>query len=242
MSIIEKNFSARASTYDKVVRMQPLIAARLAAKLQGRPARILEIGCGTGALSIHLFRQFPDAEVILTDISVPMLAACKEKLNNRGLYKIMDGEHPDVSLGHFDLITSNLAMQWFCNVSEAIRGLTQLLLPGGQLAFSLLGTKSFQEWSCLLEKYGLQSGLHTYPDVASFPWPAGLEGYVEEEFETEKHESSVAFLRTLKRMGAGAPRPGYKPLSVGELRRPLLASKNSFTVTYHILYGFLTVG
>ena len=241
MSLVKENFSNGAMIYDKVARIQPLVAARLAGKLHASPARILEIGCGTGGLSIHLSRRFPDAEIVLTDISAPMLEVCKEKLGGKGVFKIMDGERPDISLGHFDLITSSLAMQWFNDLPEALYRLAQLLTPGGQLAFSTLGKKNFQEWHDLLLRFNLKSGLHQYPDAMKFPWPVGLEGDVEEEFKAEHHESGAAFLKTLKEMGAGAPRLGYKPSSALNLRRPLLASANGFVVTYHILYGFLMV-
>ena len=96
MSAINKNFSSGAAKYDNVAYIQPLVAARLAAKIDGGPRRILEIGCGTGALSLHLAKIFPDAELILTDISLPMLEICKAKLNGRGQILSRGGyaQHP----------------------------------------------------------------------------------------------------------------------------------------------------
>jgi malonyl-CoA O-methyltransferase len=235
---IERNFSSSAVVYDRVVRIQPLIAERLAKRLCGEPMRILEIGCGTGALSIHLAKKFPEAELVLTDISPSMLDVCKEKLRGRGVFRVMDGEQPDPSLGYFDLITSSMAMQWFSDLPGGIRRLSRLLTPSGCLDFSTLGNKNFDEWQNLLLKHNLPSGLHQYPDAASFQWPAGVTGRIEEEFIAEDHASGTAFLRTLKAMGAASPRADYKPLSALELKNMLLKTSTGFVATYHILYCF----
>ena len=186
MNTVKDTFSAGASAYDRVARIQPLVAARLAASLDCKPARILEIGCGTGVLSSHLRSTFPDAELILTDISPSMLEICKRKLKGNGIFRVMNGERPDTDLGLFDLIISNLAMQWFEDMPGGIDRLSKLLAPGGRFSFSTLGEKNFTEWRALLETRNLPSGLHLYPDIASFPWPGDMLGRVEEEFIIEK--------------------------------------------------------
>lgn len=241
MSIVVKNFSANAAAYDSAARVQPLVAARLAAKLQGNPARILEIGCGTGGLSVHLARLFPDAELVLTDIAAPMLEVCRQRLGDRASFKLMDGEKPDVDLGRFELIVSSLAMQWFDDLPGSIQRLAQMLRPGGQLAFTILGGRNFLEWRELLNRCGADPGLHDYPDASAFPWPKGMAGHIEEEFLKESHASSRAFLKSLKAIGASAPRVGYEPLPQVKMRHLLAASASGFTATYHVLYGSLIV-
>lgn len=240
MSIVVKNFSARAAAYDSAARVQPLVAARLAAKLQGNPSRILEIGCGTGGLSVHLVRLFPDAELVLTDIAAPMLKLCRKCVGERALYKLMDGERPEAELGRFDLIVSSLAMQWFDDLSGSIHRLARMLKPGGRLVFTTLGSENFPEWRTLLEAYGAGLGLHDYPAAKAFPWPSGLAGEVEEEFLQETHASGADFLKSLKAIGAGAPRAGHEPISQVKMRHLLAATADGFTATYHILYGSLT--
>lgn len=241
MSLVEKSFSCAVNVYDQIAWIQPLVAARLATRLQGNPSRILEVGCGTGALSIHLKKRFPEAELVFTDISLSMLELCKAKLNGAGVFKVMDGERPDPSLGHFDLITSSLAFQWFEDLPEAIRLLSKQLLPGGKIQFSTLGKENFQEWQGLLKKHDLPSGLQLYPGVKTFPWPMGTLGKVEEEFITEDHDSGAAFLKALKLIGAGTPRRGYQPLKPEAIKRLLLETSQGFQATYHILYGYFTI-
>lgn len=239
MSRIAKNFSAQASNYDEAVFVQPLVAAHLAERLQGRPARILEIGCGTGGLSAHLAEKFPGAELVLTDISASMLNLCEERIGKMAHFHVMDGAHPDAGLGQFDLIASSLAMQWFEDLQGGISNLLALLKPGGVLGFAVLGEKNFKEWQDLLAESGIQSGLHAYPSMENFLWPEGYEGRLEEEFIAVPHANGQAFLKSLKRIGAGAPRAGYSPLPPSSIKHLLAQSSGGFTATYHVLYGML---
>lgn len=241
MSVVAKSFSAAALTYDDQARIQPLVAAKLAAKLGGKPARILEIGCGTGGLSLHLARLFSDAELVVTDIALPMLDLCQQRLGKRASFRLMNGEWPAAELGKFDLIVSSLAMQWFDDLPGSISRLANMLKPGGRLAFAILGRENFPEWRALLAEHNAEAGIHEYHDAASFPWPAGYTGEIEEELIKESHISGVAFLKALKAIGAGMPRAEHEPISPVKMRRILAASADGFAVTYHILYGNLTV-
>lgn len=240
MSGVIKNFSAHAASYDKAACVQPIIAAKLASKLNGNPSRILEIGCGTGGLSIHLAQLFPDAELILTDIAAPMLRVCEQRLSGKAALRLMNGENPDVELGQFDLIVSSMAMQWFNDLPLALSRLARMLKPGGQLAFATLGNGNFPEWRALLDKHDAGVGLHDYPSVDAFPWPIGTTGHIEEECLKEEHRNGAAFLKSLRAIGAAAPRMGYKPLPPEKMRRLLIATSKGFAVTYHVLYGSLT--
>lgn len=48
---------------------ETLIRRRLINAVQGKPKRILDMGCGTGSMTILLKQAFPDAEVIGIDLS-----------------------------------------------------------------------------------------------------------------------------------------------------------------------------
>ena len=74
---IEKQFNMAAEEYDVdrrrsipcyddfYINTTELIAADIDA-----PERIIDLGAGTGLLSEHWYRHFPDAEYILTDIAL----------------------------------------------------------------------------------------------------------------------------------------------------------------------------
>jgi len=240
-SRIATAFTRQAAAYDNVAAVQREVARRLARRIVNRlpapPARILEIGCGTGLLSAELAAAFPGARLLLTDISPAMLDRCRARLGERAEYRVLDGEHPEEVKEKFDLIASSLAMQWFSDLPGALTRLSGLLAPDGRLCFATLGARSFTEWRAAHAALGLHCGVHDYPEAAPFPWPPGVTGAFAEEFLTEQHASGQAFARALKTLGAGEPASGHRPLPAGAFRKVLHALHGGFAVTYHVLYG-----
>ncbi len=230
-------FDSQAAHYDEVAQVQAQVAARLAARLGGAPARILEIGCGTGFLSQHLAQLFPAAQLVLTDISAPMLAQARQKLGAGPQYRVMDGQYPDLALGQFDLITASLAFQWFDDLQGALARLGQQLAPGGVLAFATLGAESFADWRAAHAQTGRPSGLRDYVRAEAFPWPPGHEGQLAVEMIEEPHASGLAFLRSVKRLGAAASPASHRPIGAGSLRALLRRFEHGYTARYQILYG-----
>lgn len=241
MSLIADRFSAAAQNYDAVVQVQPLVAAHLAARLSGIPRRILEIGCGTGGLSAHLVRLYPESELVLSDISPAMLALCQGNIGTGPVYRCCDAMQLDADIGRFDLIVSSLALQWVQDLPACLQHLASHLNQGGRLAFAVLGQQNFKEWRQLLKESGLEAGLHAYPSAENFPWPAPYHGHIEQEFLREHHKNAAAFLKSLKQIGAGSARPDHKPLSHSQMRRVLQNADSGFSVSYHILYGSLAL-
>ena len=236
-------FSARAADYDHVAGVQRQVAhrlaARIAAALSAPPKCILEIGCGTGLLSAHLASLYPQADLLLTDISPVMLERARIRLGSRASYRHMDGEAPDPALGRFDLIASSLALQWFTDLRGGIARLADLLIPGGKFVFATLGAESFAEWRAAHEALGLRPGLHPYPPVDSFPWPEHRAGTMEVETIRDHHADGHAFVRSLKNLGAGQPAPGHKPLTPAQFRRVLKPFQAGCTASYQVVYGML---
>lgn len=83
--------------------------------------RILELGCGTGELSLKILNQFPDAEIIALDYSPRMLELAHSKIVNAGYESRWTGieadfgawaNHPEkLPVGtDFDACVSSLAI------------------------------------------------------------------------------------------------------------------------------------
>ncbi len=240
---IARAFSVGAARYDAVAPVQRLVAARLAARVAARglaPRRILEIGCGTGMLSAALAAVFPEARMLLTDVSPAMLARCRARLGERPEYHdymVLDGEHPAAAGGGFDLIVSSLAMQWFGDLRGGLARLAACLAPGGRMMFATLGEGNFAEWAAAHAALGLACGMPAYPALGALPWPEGRAHAGAEEFIRQPYASGAEFARSLKALGAGEPAPGYRPLPPGAFRRVLESLQGGFEVTYHVLYG-----
>ncbi len=237
-----KGFDEQAAVYDSVAHVQAQVVLRLAARLEGSPQRILEIGCGTGLLSAHLAARFPQAELVLTDIAPQMLAQAQLRLGARAAYHIMDGQWPDEALGEFDLIVSSLAFQWFDDLGGALERLGNMLAPRGVLAFATLGSKTFAEWRRAHEEMGLPCGLRDYVGAENFPWPVGYGCRFEAAFIEERHADARGFIRGMKELGAGVSPPAHRPLGAGRFRALLARFSTGFTARYEVIYAEMRRG
>jgi malonyl-CoA O-methyltransferase len=153
----------------------------------------------------------------MTDIAPAMVARAKARFagNPRVGVAVMDGEHP-TGAARYDLICSSLAMQWFVDLPAAIGRLRDRLAPGGLLAFATLADGSFAEWRAALGDR--TAGTPDYPtaaDLGALGLTVAIENHV------IAHDDARHFLRTLKQIGAGTPRPGYAPLPPADLRRAM---------------------
>lgn len=208
----------RAGSYDRHAAVQRDVANRLAARIRALDLRpdptLLEIGCGTGFLGEGLVGRLPFARYTMTDIAPGMLDRARQRFDGRPniAFAVMDGADPNLE-GPFDLICSSLAMQWMPDLGAAVLRLRRLLAPNGRLVFTTLAAGSFAEWRAA---YGAATpGTPDYPSADALA-ALGLE-VTTETFE-HRYDRATDFLRALKAIGAGTPKPGYQPLPPASLR------------------------
>lgn len=111
-----------------VEHLAPLAAAVLA--IEREPERILDVGCGTGAATLFLAREFPRARVRGVDISAAMInrASAKIGLDPEARVAFRQGDAsklpwPDES---FDLVTLVNMPLFFAEIDRVLR-------PGGSV-------------------------------------------------------------------------------------------------------------
>ena len=91
--------------------------------------------------------------------------------------------------------------------------LRRRLAPAGTLIFTTLAEGSFFEWR---RAHGdLVPGIRDYPSAQALA-AMGLDVAI--ETIPMAHTSAREFLRSVKGIGAGTPRPGHRPLTPRELR------------------------
>ena len=238
-------FDAAASSYDAAAPMQRAVAKRLAEKIAALPLpprpRILEIGCGTGFLTVALRERIKDADWLVTDLSPRMLEVCQARIGPGPhiAFRALDGERPDLEEGPFDLVCSSLAFQWFDDLGAALGRLRALIAPGGWLAFSTLAEGTLAEWREAHAALGLDCGAPGHPSEQVLAEMLGPGGRIETETVVQAHADARAFLDDLKAIGAATPAPGRRPLAPGDLKRVMRRFDEAGSqVRYEIAYGF----
>ena len=229
----------QAEAYDAHALVQRAAAARLAGLIAGLDmasnATVLEIGCGTGFLSVELARLFPGARLILSDLSPAMIRRARTAVDARFL--VMDGERPALRAGTAQLICSSLTFQWFEDLGAAVARLYDLLPSGGHLAFTTLAAGTFAEWRAAHGAAGATSATRDYPTLAEIQAACPAAVRIETQTLVEPHADGRAFLRGLKAIGAQTPWAARAPLGPAPMRRVLRAFEQmGASVTYEIAH------
>lgn len=243
---IAARFGAATAHYDAGTPVQREVAQRLAERVRSLPLpaapRVLEIGCGTGHLTLELVPAIA-GDWLVTDLAPGMVAACAQRCTGAGLcarFETMDGERPNLPAGSVDLIVSSLAAQWFEDLPSATQRLSRLLAPGGRIAMATLGEGSFAEWRAAHAGLGLVAATPAYPTAAALArcFPPEMTVHVAEETLLEPFHTPIDFLRRLRAIGADTPAANTRPLSPGQLRRAMkaLAQQGATSIGYRVLY------
>lgn len=87
--IVRRNFNQHAADYDEYAIVQRWMGVKLLREVAERwdklhpfspPRRILELGCGTGALTLALLQQYPDAHITVIDLAERMIEATCQRV------------------------------------------------------------------------------------------------------------------------------------------------------------------
>ncbi len=106
---------------------------------RNQPLSILELGCGTGNLTVFVQNVFPNARMTLVDLSPEMLEQASAKLSERraGHIELVEGGFMDVDFPEqtFDLVVSSIALHHLLDPDKAALypRIFKWLKAGGQL-------------------------------------------------------------------------------------------------------------
>ncbi len=102
--------------------------------LPSSPVSILDIGCGTGSLSLVLAEL--NHQVIGIDFSEAMIAQAKSKAIEAGQrisFKIMDAFDPQLTENQFEVIVCRHLLWAMPSANIALQHWSKLLVPGGRI-------------------------------------------------------------------------------------------------------------
>ena len=139
---VREMFASIASRYDLLnhllsgnvdKRWRRIVATRVRDKLSSSNARVLDVACGTGDLSLTLF-EITGAGVVGTDFCRPMLQIAAGKMSGR--IRFIEGDALDLPFrdGTFDVATIAFGLRNLSNVESGLAELSRVLKPGGWVA------------------------------------------------------------------------------------------------------------
>lgn len=112
----------------------------LAGRLGGDPpARVADLGCGSGELTATLAARWPDAVIDALDASPEMIAAARaHEIPGRLAFRVADVASWEPARP-LDLVISNAVLQWVPEHLDLLPRWIRALAPGGRLAFQVPG-------------------------------------------------------------------------------------------------------
>ncbi|SEP23336.1 malonyl-ACP O-methyltransferase BioC [Paenibacillus sp. OK076] len=243
-SAVQRQFNRSATSYDAHAHIQRSMAEQLARSLAEWKNKgvlsdpsILEIGCGTGALTQILVNEWPSANITAIDIAPEMIEVASKRFrsvehpgtadcttdNLRFLQADIEMWAVNAPESSVDIIVSNACFQWLSSPQETLGHLRRMLRPGGLLIFTTFGPDTFREMHEAFDEVYRANGMESQRHGLSFHSPAQWEimlqesGYssfhCERSIHTEKYASARDFLYSVKGMGASTSEaaliPGY---------------------------------
>jgi tRNA (cmo5U34)-methyltransferase len=140
-------FGSMAESYDSLIRRAvpryDEMLSRLVDYLPGSASNVLELGCGTGNLSLALAERYPEAALTFLDAAPEMLATTHARLEaehtasaRRARFVETSFEKIDSTFGSFDLVTSSISLHHVKDKESLYGNIYTLIRPGGMFRFS----------------------------------------------------------------------------------------------------------
>ncbi|WP_433476465.1 class I SAM-dependent methyltransferase [Spirillospora sp. CA-142024] len=128
-----------ASRYDAMMGgfNQPLLEVAAI----GENDTILDVGCGTGQITLLAARRATRARAVGVDISEPMLTRARVDASEQGIVNVRfeqaDAEVHPFEEGGFDVVISRGGAMFFSDSAAAFTNIARALRPGGRMAFTV---------------------------------------------------------------------------------------------------------
>lgn len=174
-----------AELYARNARFVADLAGPVFDLLAPRPGeRILDLGCGDGALTRRLVAA--GASVVGADSSAELVAAARAL----GLEAVVVDGHALPFSGEFDAVFSNAALHWMRRPAEVIAGVRRALAPGGRFVGEMGGHGNVASIHtaliATLDRRGLDGAAHSpwyFPSPAAYRSLLEAAGFVVERIE-----------------------------------------------------------
>jgi malonyl-CoA O-methyltransferase len=246
-------FNRAATTYDAVAELQYEIGDRLIERLDYvrlQPARILDLGAGTGFFSAALLKRYRKADIVALDVAENML---RQVQGRGGWFRkprcvCADAETLPFADDSFQLIFSNLMLQWSVDLEKTFQELRRVLAPGGLLMFTTFGPDTLMELRASWEKVDGFTHVNTFIDMHdvgdSLVNTRWAEPVMDSERITVTYRQLDRLMQDLKQIGAHNVTRGRPAGLTGRRRMQQLADayehfreNGVLPASYEVVYG-----
>jgi malonyl-CoA O-methyltransferase len=250
---IRKAFDKSADSYDQAAVLQKEVCSRLIEKLDVvrlSPEWILDAGTGTGEAVKPLQKRFKKADLCLLDLSERMLdKAVKQGVLFRKPHAVCgDIESLPFTDDSFELVFSNLAMQWCNDIDTVLAEFKRVLKPGGLLVFTTFGPDTLKELRSSWQQVDDAVHVNAFLDMHDIGDALLQGGYAEPVMEAElitvNYQEVGTLMQDLRDIGANVTANGHRQ---GLLTRNMLARLGEayerfrkdgvLPASYEVVYG-----
>ncbi len=209
--VVAASFGAASRGYDAAAWLQSAARTELLSRLEllrAPPAAVLDLGAGTGLAARELKRCFRRATVTAADIAAPMLEVARRHSRFwRPLRCVQaDARSLPFAAASFDLVFSNLMLQWLAPPDAALAEMRRVLKPGGLLLLSSFGPETLRELRLAWEAGDGGVHVNEFVDVHDLGSALARNGFTEPVLDVDRHVHHYAdahvLMRELKALGA----------------------------------------
>jgi malonyl-CoA O-methyltransferase len=188
---VRRSFDRAARTYDASAAVQAEIRTRLLERLDVvrlQPTAVLDLGAGTGHASRDLKRRYPSAQVVAVDSSLSMLreSARQQRFLRRFAPVCADAQLLPLRSRSFDLVVSNLLIEWCHDPDAVFAEAARVLRPQGLFTFTTVGPDTLKEVRELWRGIDPFTHVHRFIDMHDFGDALVRAGFAEPVMDTER--------------------------------------------------------
>ena len=267
---VRRAFARAAATYDAAAVLQREVGARMASRLDYiriAPRMILDAGCGTGEAVGELAVRYAGARVVALDSALTMVEAARERTRRaRSLLRRLLPEAlgrgrqaaPQFVCGDvnmlplpgvaFDMVWSNLALQWVNDLPRAFAETRRVLKVGGLFTFTTFGPDTLKEIRAAFARADGHTHTNRFIDMHDMGDMLVATGFADPVMDMEQltltYADAGSLMRELKQIGATNATRGRPHGLMGRARwqRALAAfetmrREGRIPATFEVVYG-----
>ncbi len=250
---VRRSFEGAAGGYEAAAIVQAEVRARLLERLTLTtiaPHRILDLGAGPGGALKPLARHYHKSMLVAADLSQAMLRQARRRrprFRHVGLVNTRAEQLPFASAS-FDLVFSNLMLQWCPEPDPALREIRRVLGERALFLFSTFGPDTLRELRAAWAEADDNRHVHDFADMHDLGDALVRAGFAEPVMDVETltvtYRDVSALMQDLRQIGARNAAEtrsrglmGPRRLAVMKHAYEAFRNEGRLPATFEVVYG-----